>query len=606
MPRDDDRNRRGRPPGHGGPRGKRFAADKRGRDDDGPRAPRKVGGRAYRKAHGDAPRNEGRDDRAGGKRFGGAKSSGRFGANRPFGSKPGGGFRKEGDRPKFDRSRDDRATRSAAGDRGPRKFDRPKFDKPRGERFGDDRPRGERPFRGKPRSDRPYDKRARDDERPREGKRFSRDRGERAGNERPRDQRRRNDRVSRSAHAWRDHPRSDGGSPSDRREEASAREPRREFQQRPAFGGRGAYRERKPFARDSHDRRETAPLPPKKSGERIAKRIARAGLCSRREAEEWVRGGRVVVNGRVIDSPALDVDPRDIVAVDGVPLPQPERTRLFLYHKPRGLVTTHDDPEGRSTIFDALPKNLPRLVSIGRLDTNTEGLLLLTNDGGLKRTLELPDTGWLRRYRVRAHGAVTQGDLDQLRDGIEVEGVRYGPIEAALDTAQGANVWISFAMREGKNREVRNVLGSLGLEVNRLIRVSYGPFQLGELAEGEVIEVRGRTLRDQLGTRIAQQAGADFSLPLRDYGNSDDEAEMPEKPRDNRREPSEREDRPKPRGRAGLINDSKGRRVLVQRVGGDDAGDDRRDDRGRPRDGVKPRRPPGRYKGKRERPPKDE
>ena len=176
--------------------------------------------------------------------------------------------------------------------------------------------------------------------------------------------------------------------------------------------------------------------------------------------------------------------------VDGKPLPERERTRLFLYHKPRGLVTTHDDPEGRPTVFDKLPEGLPRLISIGRLDFNTEGLLLLTNDGGLARALELPATGWLRRYRVRAHGEVTQAQLDELKNGIEVEGVKYGPIEATLERDQGANVWLVFAIREGKNREVRNVCAHLGLEVNRLIRVSYGPFQLGEVAEGQVEEVK--------------------------------------------------------------------------------------------------------------------
>src|SRR5215831_3114238 len=200
-------------------------------------------------------------------------------------------------------------------------------------------------------------------------------------------------------------------------------------------------------------------------GERVAKVIARAGLASRREAEAWIAAGRVAINGETIPSPARNVTAADRVTVDGAPLPTRERTRLFLYHKPRGLVTTHADPEGRPTIFDNLPKHLPRLISIGRLDYNTEGLLLLTNDGGLKRTLELPDTGWLRRYRVRAHGAITQARLDALRDGIEVEGVKYGPIEATLDTEQGANVWITFAIREGKNREVRNVLSALGLDV---------------------------------------------------------------------------------------------------------------------------------------------
>src|SRR5829696_9097383 len=220
-------------------------------------------------------------------------------------------------------------------------------------------------------------------------------------------------------------------------------------------------------------------------GERIAKVIARAGLASRREAEAWIAAGRVSVNGAKITSPALNVSASDKIAVDGKPLPGAERTRLFLYHKPRGLVTTTSDPQGRPTIFGGLPKDLPRLISIGRLDLSTEGLLLLTNDGGLARALELPATGWLRRYRVRAHGKVTQAQLDTLRRGVEVDGVRYGAIEAMLDREQGANVWLTFAMREGKNREVKNVLGHLGLDVNRLIRVSFGPFQLGDLKECE-------------------------------------------------------------------------------------------------------------------------
>ncbi|MFL9828509.1 pseudouridine synthase, partial [Rhodoplanes sp. SY1] len=228
------------------------------------------------------------------------------------------------------------------------------------------------------------------------------------------------------------------------------------------------------------------PAPP--DGERIAKVMARAGLCSRRDAEAWIEAGRVAVNGSVITSPALDVTRKDRITVDGEPLPAAERTRLFLYHKPVGLVTTSFDPEGRPTIFDSLPEDLPRLISIGRLDISTEGLLLLTNDGGLARQLELPATGWLRRYRVRAHGAVDQRALDALKNGLEVDGIQYGPIEATLDRSQGANVWITIGIREGKNREVRNVLDTLGLQVNRLIRVSYGPFQLGELLDGDIEE----------------------------------------------------------------------------------------------------------------------
>jgi 23S rRNA pseudouridine2605 synthase len=248
-------------------------------------------------------------------------------------------------------------------------------------------------------------------------------------------------------------------------------------------------------------------------GERIAKAIARAGLASRREAEVWIAAGRVAVNGKPIASPALNVVQTDRITVDGRPLPMRERTRLFLFHKPRGLVTTHADPQGRPTVFDALPAHLPRLISIGRLDANTEGLLLLTNDGGLARTLELPATGWTRRYRVRANGRITQLRLDRLRHGIEIDGVRYGPIDARLDREQGANVWLTFAMREGKNREVKNVLGHLGLAVNRLIRVSFGPFQLGELPERGIEEVRTRHLREQLGERIAAAAGLDFAGP---------------------------------------------------------------------------------------------
>jgi 23S rRNA pseudouridine2605 synthase len=258
--------------------------------------------------------------------------------------------------------------------------------------------------------------------------------------------------------------------------------------------------------------------PPQKApeGERIAKVMARAGLCSRREAETWIAAGRVAVNGQVLASPAFNVGPRDAVTVDDKPMMARERTRLFRYHKPRGLVTTARDPEGRPTVFAQLPKNLPRLVSVGRLDLTSEGLLLLTNDGGLKRALELPETGWLRRYRVRANGKVTQERLDGLKRGVTVEGVAYGAVDAKLDRAQGANVWLTIGMREGKNREIRKVLGSLGLTVNRLIRVSYGPFQLLELEAGEIEEVHTRTLREQVSEKIAREAGVDFDAPVRE------------------------------------------------------------------------------------------
>jgi len=313
-----------------------------------------------------------------------------------------------------------------------------------------------------------------------------------------------------------------------------------------------------------------------KPGERIAKVMARAGLCSRREAEAWIAAGRVAVNGETISSPALNVGPTDKITVDGKPLPQRERTRLFLYHKPRGLMTTHADPEKRPTIFGALPKHLPRLISVGRLDLNTEGLLLLTNDGGLARALELPQTGWLRRYRVRVHGKVTQHALDSLRGGVTIDGVRYGPIEASLDRAQGSNMWLTFAMREGKNREVKNVLGHLGLAVNRLIRVSFGPFQLGELAEGDIEEVKTRVLREQVGERVAALAGADFSAPLQETARSVPERDREKPPRAtsanlpaalarNRRRDKKPAPAPAPVPARGEITDRKGRTIAIQR-----------------------------------------
>ena len=240
---------------------------------------------------------------------------------------------------------------------------------------------------------------------------------------------------------------------------------------------------------------------------RIAKAMARAGLCSRRDAERWIEAGRVSVNGEVLKSPARDVNASDRILVDGKPLPAAEPVRLWRYHKPRGLVTTHRDPQGRPTVFEKLPPEMPRVVSIGRLDFNTEGLLLLTNDGALARHLELPSTGWLRRYRVRAHGRVAQDSLDKLKDGIEIEGVRYGPIEATLDKEQGANVWLSIGLREGKNREVRKILSTLALDVNRLIRISFGPFQLLELQPGAVEAVRRRVLAEQLGPRLTRELG---------------------------------------------------------------------------------------------------
>jgi 23S rRNA pseudouridine2605 synthase len=528
------------------------------RDDDRPR-----GDRPERKFGGDRKFSRGAPDRGPRKDFGdrgGDRKRDPGDRKRDPGDRKGDpGDRKgdPGDRGdsklwrKRDASAPDNVGRNSRPSRdGARRFDKPRFDKPRYDKPRQDGAPGDRSFRDRPKFDRPR-------QRP-EG---------------------RTD--------WQEHPRSEGRF-SDR--------PRRDneddskvFAKRPAFGGRGEYRERKP------DFEKRAPRPPreKKSGERIAKVVSRAGLASRRDAEQWIVQGRVTVNGRVINSPALDVTANDVVAVDGKPLPPRERTRLFMFHKPRGLMTTHADPEGRPTVFDNLPEGLPRLISIGRLDFNTEGLLLLTNDGGLARALELPDTGWLRRYRVRAHGEVTQAQLDELKKGVEVDGVKYGPIDATLERDQGANVWLVFAIREGKNREVRNVMAHLGLEVNRLIRVSYGPFQLGELAEGEVEEVKTRVLREQLGEKIAVLAGADFTRPVHGEAKSADEdadAPLAKKPF-------------KPAGKSALIADRKGRRVLVQRTGGEEA---RARNEAEANGYGPPRRPQRGYHGKRDLKPRDE
>lgn len=236
-----------------------------------------------------------------------------------------------------------------------------------------------------------------------------------------------------------------------------------------------------------------------KRGERIAKWLARAGVASRRDAEKLIAEGRVKLGGKVVETPATFITPGDHVTVDGKPVAAPERTRLFRYHKPAGLVTTHRDPEGRPTVFAKLPPGLPRLVSVGRLDLTSEGLLLLTNDGELARKLELPSNGWLRRYRVRVHGRIDEKALAALSRGVTIDGVQYGPIEAGLDARQGTNAWLTVSIKEGKNREVRRVMAHLGLEVTRLIRTAYGPFQLGALPRGAVEEVNAKVLRDQLG-----------------------------------------------------------------------------------------------------------
>ena len=272
---------------------------------------------------------------------------------------------------------------------------------------------------------------------------------------------------------------------------------------------------------------------------RIAKAIARAGLCSRRDAERWIEEGRVVVNGKTLTSPALVVTGKETILVDGKALPQADGVRLWRYHKPKGLVTTHKDPEGRETVFDKLPDAMPRVISVGRLDYNSEGLLLLTNDGALARHMELPATAWIRRYRARAWGIVTAEQLEALSKGVTVDGVRYAPMEARLDREQGDNVWLTIGLREGKNREVRNVLASLGMTVNRLIRVSYGPFQLQDLKPGEVQEVDRRVLRDQMGPQHAEALGLTGRAP-----------EAAERPKARIRMPSRQVTKPEPRSPA--------------------------------------------------------
>ena len=315
-------------------------------------------------------------------------------------------------------------------------------------------------------------------------------------------------------------------------------------------------------------------------GDRVAKALARAGVASRREVERLIAEGRVTLNGYVLTTPAVKVGPDDELMLDGDIVNKAEPTRLFRYHKPAGLLTSHTDPKGRPTVFAHLPPELPRVVSVGRLDLASEGLLLLTNDGGLARVLELPATGWLRRYRVRVHGRVDEAKLRELKDGIAVDGVFYGAIEATLDREQGSNAWLTLGLREGKNREVKNVLGALGLDVSRLIRVSFGPFQLGELPEGAVQELRGKMLRDQLGERLIEEAGANFEAPvLNEFSNRPVVKERPARGDDAARRPSKPEI-----GEGGLVKSRKRQR------------EERRDDAlGR----LQTSRPPMRGKGPR-------
>lgn len=277
--------------------------------------------------------------------------------------------------------------------------------------------------------------------------------------------------------------------------------------------------------------------PPAKTpdGDRIAKVLSRAGVASRREAERMIEAGRVRVNGAQITSPALNVTPADQITVDGKPLTAPEPPRLWLFHKPTGLVSTDSDEKGRETIYTALPEDMPRVMSIGRLDLNSEGLLLLTNDGGIKRKLELPATGWLRRYRARVNGRPTDEMLDPLRQGLTVDGERFQPMIVTLDRQQGANAWLTIGLREGRNREIRRALADVNLSVNRLIRISYGPFQLGELKPGEVEEVRRKIVRDQLGLEQADPSGTAVKKPTR--------AVRQRKPRPPQQAPKTRPDR---------------------------------------------------------------
>ena len=236
--------------------------------------------------------------------------------------------------------------------------------------------------------------------------------------------------------------------------------------------------------------------------QRLAKLMARSGVCSRRQAEEYILQKRVSVNGKIVSSPALNVDENDIILFDGEKLPQIEKTRLFLYYKPSGLVTTHKDEKGRQTVFDVLPASLPRLVSVGRLDLNSEGLLLLTNSGALSRQLELPENGWSRRYKVRVHGFVDKKKLAELEKGVTIDGVEYGKVKIEFEGQNSANAWLTITLCEGKNREVRKLMKYIGLEVSRLIRLSYGPFQLGSLKRGEVKEVPQKVLKEQLGSKL--------------------------------------------------------------------------------------------------------
>jgi 23S rRNA pseudouridine2605 synthase len=439
------------------------------------------------------------------------------------------------------------------------------------------RPPG-RPDRGRPSGDRPFRKPREDGERPFRA---------RGADDRPRK------------------PREGGDKPFRKRDGDKPFRPRREDADRPFRGRAGDDRPRR-FDRSDEDRPRRAReeraeaqvevQPQEPAEDRIAKVIARAGIASRRDAEAMIAEGRVTLNGKVLESPAINVTAEDRITVDGEPLPVKERTRLWLFHKPRGLVTTARDPEGRPTVFESLPEDLPRVVAVGRLDINTEGLLLLTNDGGLARVIAHPDTGWLRRYKVRAHGDVTQADLDALRDGITIDGIEYGPVEARLDRVQGDNAWLTLGLREGKNREVKRILEHLGLQVNRLIRLSFGPFQLGDIEPGLVEEIRTKVLKDQLGTALAAEAGVDFESPVREpiapFGSPK------KKEREEREERHERGPRPGRDERPSRFGRDRDEERPRRRREDDERPFRARDDTRRGRDEEEPRKRPSRLEPK--------
>ncbi|TRC96714.1 pseudouridine synthase [Mesorhizobium sp. WSM4303] len=549
MDDNDKKSPRHKGPGKSGPRAsgprRDGAAGKSGKPSFGAKKPYAPRGARPAAAEGERPK---RDFKSGDRPFSkGPRPEGksfekREGPRKPYAPRGDRLMAADGERPKRDFKSGDRPFskgprpegKSFEKREGPRKPYAPRGDRP----MAAD---GERPKRDFKSGDRPFSKGPRP-----EGKAFEKREGPRKPyaprGDRPAaaDGEKRFDRPKRD---FGDRPQRDAG---DRPKRDFADRPKRDFGGDRPQGASGSGFKPRPRAAETEE-----------AGERIAKRLARAGLASRRDAEDLIAAGRVKVNNRALTSPAFNVMPGDIIHLDGMEIPPIERTRLFLFHKPAGVVTTNRDPEGRKTVFDVLPAELPRLMTIGRLDINTEGLLLLTNDGGLSRVLELPATGWLRRYRVRVHGKVEESVLAGLREGIAVDGVFYGAIEATLDREQGTNAWLTIGLREGKNREVKNILGSLGLDVTRLIRISYGPFQLDDLAEGHVLEIKGRVLREQLGERLIEDSGANFDAEItKPFSNQPVRRERevePERPK------FTREGDRRPIGEGGLIKNRKRR-----------------------------------------------